>query len=71
MRCEDCQGSGRRFNPTLVVRPMPAIVYLGGDGKPVAGPPAPLFIPCPGCGGSGIASCCEGAAGCAADVPGQ
>ncbi len=29
------------------------------------------FGPCQMCGGSGIASCCEGAVGCAADIPGN
>lgn len=29
-----------------------------------------IWQPCPGCGGSGIASCCEGAVGRAQDVPG-
>jgi hypothetical protein len=25
-------------------------------------------LPCPGCGGSGVSSCCEGAVGLAGDV---
>lgn len=30
-----------------------------------------LGPPCRGCGGTGIVSCCEGAVGCADDVPGS
>jgi len=41
-----------------------------GRGYP-AFAPAGAAMPCRICGGSGIASCCEGAVGTAADVPGD
>lgn len=45
-----------------------------GSGKgyyPVHDETGAIEIPCPGCGGHGSMSCCEGAVGCAEDVPGQ
>lgn len=62
MRCEDCHGLGE----VLIGRSPDGewrIVYRLTD--------AVTLIPCPGCGGSGISSCCDGAIGCAADVPGN
>lgn len=54
MRCEECQGSGRKRAARLLYdRDIPAGWYV---------------IPCPSCGGSGIASCCDGMVGCAFDV---
>jgi len=41
-----------------------------GRGYP-AFAPAGAAMPCRMCGGSGIASCCEGPVGTAADVPGE
>jgi len=41
-----------------------------GRGYP-AFAPGGVAMPCRMCGGSGIASCCDGAVGTAADVPGD
>lgn len=55
MRCEGCHGIGE--------------VLVDRDGRPVTRlRDAFTMIPCPSCGNSGIASCCEGATGLAADV---
>lgn len=48
MRCEDCGGLGK-----LAVLEFP---ILGPRMRVVS------ELPCPSCGGSGIASCCDGAA---------
>lgn len=70
MRCEDCRGDGIVLNPALRIRV--------GQGQRILlnfpGPPGqqenllPILVPCPGCGGSGITSCCEGMCGNASDV---
>lgn len=54
MICQDCKGKGwvRPPFPVFTIR-LPRITPV---------------VPCEGCGGSGIASCCEGAVGCAGDV---
>lgn len=58
MICQDCQGIGE--------------VLIDREGKPVERlRDAVIVILCPGCAGCGSMSCCEGAVGCAADVPGQ
>jgi hypothetical protein len=48
MRCETCQGEGS--------------VSIGRDGKigPWWLPDAEKVVPCPDCGGCGIAHCCDG-----------
>jgi len=46
MICQDCQGTGR--------------VMRDREGKPVERlRDAVMMIPCPSCGGCGIASCCD------------
>jgi len=40
-----------------------------GRGFSPAFAPVGQAITCPGCGGSGITLCCDGAVGCAAEVP--
>lgn len=55
MRCEDCAGMGRQ----MVVRRAWTL-----PGSPLVR----MALPCPSCGGTGIASCCEGATGLACDV---
>jgi hypothetical protein len=51
MICETCRWSGRPgFVPARHGRPTPD--------RP-AGPP-PMLVPCPDCGGQGIAHCCDG-----------
>lgn len=62
MTCPDCHGLGE------------VLIGRGPDGQwrivhRIAD--ALTLVPCPGCGGCGIASCCDGAIGSAADVPGQ
>ena len=55
MTCPDCHGIGLRLLPFRV----PAMYATSGATAIVR------LVPCPGCGGSGFASCCEGAVGCA------
>lgn len=51
MRCETCFGIGE--------------VLIDGAGKPVSRlRDATTMIPCPECGGSGIAHCCDGLQAC-------
>lgn len=52
MRCEACQGTGRVKAPSYPVPPPDRDHSIGLS-------IAPRF-PCPTCGGSGIAHCCEG-----------
>jgi hypothetical protein len=68
MRCEDCRGVGSmRVMPPW--RPIedpfrdPRVI----DTARLLEPP-PITVPCPSCGGTGTASCCEGAVGLAGDV---
>lgn len=52
--CETCQGAGRVWRDSL-----PIIGALPGD--PQTPPPGfSLKVPCPECGGSGVAHCCDG-----------
>jgi hypothetical protein len=54
MICERCQGEGRVLNPALSVSYTRTRVWIDNPRG------LPLMIPCPECGGSGIAHCCEG-----------
>lgn len=55
MRCEDCIDS-----------PYPGFVLLGRLAP--TGKVEEVYTFCPGCQGSGIASCCEGAVGRAGEI---
>ena len=55
MRCETCQGHGKRLNPLLTVtgdRMYETRVYNPNR--------LPLIVPCEDCGGSGSVHCCDG-----------
>jgi DnaJ-class molecular chaperone len=61
MRCEDCQGSGLRPHVTTSdCWCQPA--YQGVEPVPMIEPGVYQHhpLPCPSCGGSGFAHCCEG-----------
>jgi hypothetical protein len=66
MQCETCKGSGQRVNPALRVTinqraPLAGVRIHNPSGLPI-------MVPCPDCGGCGIMSCCDGAAGTEADL---
>jgi hypothetical protein len=67
MLCETCRWTGR---PGFVRAPRPAGIDQGSPGGE-----SHDMIPCPDCGGQGIAHCCDGiceqatATGPAADAP--
>lgn len=70
MRCQDCQGRG--WVRHALRHPVPVAEEPQGPGlPPVIVEVTAIKLPCAGCGGSGIMSCCEGAIGCAEDVPGE
>jgi hypothetical protein len=70
MICPDCQGA--RMVRHVLQHPVPIGEEPQGPGlPPVVVEITAIKLPCQGCGGTGIASCCEGALGLAADVPGQ
>ena len=55
LRCETCQGYGKRLNPRLIV------IGDTNFATEVHNPQRlPLLIPCEECGGSGSVHCCEG-----------
>ena len=60
MICQDCRGKG-------TVR---RLAFIPPEAGWPPGATETLALPCPGCGGSGVMSCCDGAVGCAEDIPG-
>jgi hypothetical protein len=57
MRCESCHGTGQ-------------LAAAGDDVLSCAAAGPPLALPCPECGGCGIAHCCDGITACN-DLPEQ
>lgn len=60
MRCADCRSEGGWYEHG-------GVRFFRADARP----PDSLWVPCPGCGGCGVSSCCEGALGLACDVTNQ
>jgi hypothetical protein len=67
MICPDCRGLRTIRRPVLIIGELCTTRRASPARRDTAGERI-VEEPCPGCGGSGIASCCEGAVGLAGDV---